>query len=340
MILTSLLPNKTLLWKEWKNSRGIGISFLGFITLFSSLTLVNEIQKYYDDIERVIYDYGMHSISKLLSFNNSGIEFGALLFVIALGAVMMGQERERNTFELMLAMPYSRREIIYNKFIVGLGLLLFTFILNAVLMNILIWGININYPFGAADIWNWAFQNVLVLGFVFTFTMLISTASGTTLGNGLLSFIFLFFPMGFMGMVFINADFWLNVSPPLLYRGFNDIGLLLTVPSYILEDDVFHMYNPALIYITLVLVAAGIYKITQYLFSINRMENNGEVLMFHQLEGIFKLGVTICFALLGGPALAKWFGLGPQPFTITGYLLTGGLLWLLTSKIIDWRKAG
>lgn len=336
MNLTSLLPNKTLLWKDLKNSSGFGLAFIGFVTLFSSIHLLNEIRKYYDYMEQGA-EYVLISISWLLSFNRFEIELGSLLFVVALGAMLMGQERERNTFELLLAMPYSRREIIYNKFIAGLGYLAAAFILNAIIMSALMQAINIEFSSTIVDVWTWALRNVLVLAFIFAFTMMISTLSGTTVGNGLLSLIFLFFPMGFTMLIFINLKFWYDVPREIM--GVLSIGELFTVPTYILHDsDIFYVYEPAFIYGLLILATMGLYKLTQYLFARNMMENNGEVLIFPQLEGLFKLGVTVCFALLGGPLLAHWLQLGSQLVLILGYLFTGGLFWVLINKIIDWRR--
>ncbi len=67
------------------------------------------------------------------------------------------------------------------------------------------------------------------------------------------------------------------------------------------------------------------------------MENNGEVLMFSRIEGFFKLGVAVCFALLIGPMVMYRWDPGISTAVIV-YLLVGGLFWLAVNGIINWRK--
>ncbi|MDI6711036.1 MAG: ABC transporter permease subunit [Thermoanaerobacterales bacterium] len=341
MSFTALWPNKTLLWKEWMNTSTITAFFVGFITYISSYTLFNEIMLFREMAARDISASGgayLHfTTADLVWFNRAFEALGSVLFVIALAAVMVGQERDRKTFDLLLAMPYSRREVIYNKFLFGFGLLLAVFVLNALIMTVLI-AVNPGIvPFDPARVWEWALRNVLVLGFVFAFTMFISSMSGTTLGNGLLALIFLFFPVGITALIAFNMDAVFHLYTNELVNLLWEIGQRLTVPAYILGIGYYEDDNLMYVYGLVILATWVLYKLTQYLFARNQMENNGEVLMFGRMEGFFKLGVAVCFALLIGPmVMHRW---NPGVFTaIVVYLLVGGAFWLLVSGIINWRK--
>lgn len=349
MALNKFLPNRALVWKEWRSSRAfIGI-FLGYVTFVSSIKFINEILDYLNLLRQGVFNetqgvtYLMHQTGDMLSFREPGYAFGAILFTIALAAIMMGLERDQNTFNLLLSMPFSRREIIYNKFIVGLGQLLAVFGLNALIMTVIVWANpDIPFTFGAAEIWAWAWRNMLVLSFVFTFTMLISSLSGTTLGNMLLALIFLFFPFGIFALIAINAQYWIKFITPRFWYGVDQAlmkaGMLLTVPGYIMDDTI-NQYNLWLIYGLLIILAGGFYLLTQHLFARNPLENNGEVLMFEQLEGFFKTGVAVCFALLGGPLLMHLLDISHQAIAIVSYFCVGGTFWILVNKLIKWRKA-
>ncbi|RJX18326.1 MAG: hypothetical protein C4575_10915 [Desulforudis sp.] len=340
MSFTALWPNKALLWKEWMNTSVIAAFFVGIITYVSSYTLLNEILLFRELAESgnsYLMTFETHDLLWHMA-NKAVVALGSILFMIALAAVMVGQERGHNTFDLLLAMPYSRREVIYNKFLFGFGLLLAVFVLNTLIMTVLI-AVNpgIDFPFGIADVWTWALRSVLVLGFVFAFTLFISSMSGTTLGNGLLALIFLFFPIGMTSLIIVNVEFLHLLNDHRSVDSLLNTGMLLTVPTYIMGSHVFEEYNPTYVYGLLFLSTLVLYQLTQYLFARNHMENNGEVLMFSRIEGFFKLGVAVCFALLVAPiVMHRW---DPGIFTaIIVYLVVGVSFWLLVNGIINWRR--
>jgi hypothetical protein len=247
-------------------------------------------------------------------------------------------------------MPYSRRDILFNKVVVGLGQILIIVGVNAFLMTLLVWvNPGVPFPFGTPDIWGWALHSFLVLTFVFCFTVLIATVSGTTLGNGVLAMIFLFFPAGLYALLEINAYYWISLHswdyahPPywIWPSLFSDIALLATVPVWIIDFNALAKYNPAYLYGALVVLSAGAYALARFLFTKNPLENNGEVLVFERLEGIFKVGVVVCFALLGGPLLTALAGIhNPGALVLSlCYLLAGGVTWFLTNRLLEWRRA-
>ncbi len=343
MGLSKFLPNKTLIWKEWLNNWAFFSIFLGLVTFATSVTLFNEITTYLDELERGIItgDYfNSYAIYRILSFSDALLGFISVLLTIILAALMVGHERDHNTFNLLLAMPYSRRDLIYNKFVLGLGQVLTIFVFNALVMTVLVWAYSsIPFPFDATAIWAWALRSIVVLSFIFAFTMFISSISGTTLGNGILSLIFLFFPMGFPALIAVHLDYWTAQSAWNLIYDSKEIGFLLTVPTYIMDNIVLGHANLPLIYGVLVLLTGILYQLTKYLFARNRLENNGEVLMFEQLEGFFKLGVAVCFALLGGPLVINIFRMQATPsFVLISNVLMGVIFWFLVNWIIKWRK--
>lgn len=340
MSLRTLWPNRTLLWKEWHNTLTVTTLFFGFTTYAASYTLLNEIMLF-KDLARTGDQYWMHFTTMDLLGHDSSKALVALvsvLFLVALGAGMIGLERSHDTFDLLLAMPYSRRQVMHNKFLFGLGVLAAVFVANALLMTLLVTtNPGIPFPFEAAHIWVWAWRTVLVLAFVFAFTLLISSASGTILGNVFMSVIFLAFPLGVTGLVAMNVDF-LNL--PLhqhFEQGIITLGGVLTVPSYIMGYRIYEDYSPAYVYPLLLLAILGVYLLTQYVFARNHMENNGEVLMFSRLEGIFKLGVAVCFALLVVP-IALHQQRPELPAALVAYLVVGAVFWLLVSWVINVRR--
>ncbi len=352
MNLKKFWPNKTLAWKDWKNSGLLFALFFGFATYVTTLALQNIITIYLrrgETLPEGHYWHGFQILAARLSSADPLVGIGLVLFTVALAAMTVGQERDRETLGLLLAMPYSRRDILFSKVVVGLGQILIIVGVNALLMTLLVWvNPDVPFPFGTPDIWGWALHSFLVLTFVFCFTVLIATVSGTTLGNGVLALIFLFFPAGLYALLEMNAYYWFislgeYAHPPYwIWRDlFFNIALLATVPAWVIDFNALGKYNPVYLYGALVVLSAGAYALARFLFAKNPLENNGEVLVFERLESIFKVGVVVCFALLGGPLLTALAGIHvPGPLVLSlCYLLAGGVTWFLTNRLLEWRRA-
>ncbi len=359
MDLNKLLPNKTLLWKEWKNNGILMVVFALIVTQRSTYDLLKAIFLHHKAIRQglhtsageVLYSYLMFNIGDFLTFqsySNAATAIIFMFFVVILGAFMVGRERDHKTYDLLLGLPYSRFDIMHNKFVMGLGLLVTIFALNAALMSLLVLlNSGIDFPFGVSEIWSWAGINIVVLGFIFAFTMLISSLSGTTIGNVLLSFIFLFFPAGLISLVALNFDFW-NLFDFVhkynsIFKGLSEFGIALTAPLYLMEISIINEVFRVPGYIIMFILIFALYYITQKLFSGNRLENNGEVLMFQETEGFFKMGVVACFTLLLGPVFLYILGVNRvYDYLILGalsYLLSGILVWYLVNLLIKSRRA-
>lgn len=353
MDFTKLLPNKTLLWKEWKNNGILIIVFALFVSYVSSYSLIKGILSYYYLEQGYVlegFSYMIYEIRYLLSFESDFCfmaEFVFIFFTVMLGALMVGRERDHKTYDLLLGLPYSRFDIIHNKFIAGLGQLFIVFTFNALIMTVLVLANSeISFPFGIGDIWYWAFVNVIVLSYIFAFTMFISSLSGTTLGNGLLSYIFLFFPAGIVALLALNLDFWnidfWNSSLSAWASFIGEFMVSLTPPLYLLGkdllDEIYHVPGYVIMF-TLVFV---LYYFTQRLFARNRLENNGEVLVFEETEGFFKAGVVVCFTLLCGPIVLYLLGIqrvyNHHFMGIFGYLIVGVVFWFLVNWLVKSRK--
>ena len=81
--------------------------------------------------------------------------------------------------------------------------------------------------------------------------------------------------------------------------------------------------------------------LAKLLFDRNKMERNGEVLMFGNLEKIFRYGVTVCTILLLGPFFGTLiFAAGNIPALIVGYIISALLGWFITGYLIKRNRVG
>jgi ABC-2 type transport system permease protein len=357
MLLDRYLPHKTLFWKDWKTSLPVFIPFFLFVTFATTFFLQIEViggRGFIGPWPGFVY------FENRLHANDPWMGAAMFLLAVALAAVPLGQERERETLGLLLSMPYSRQDILFSKVVVGLMQILITLVLNALLMSLLTWANpEINYVFGLPEIWGWAGHSFLVLTFIFCFTLLIATVSGTTWGNYILALIFLWFPMGFFMLLFINFSIWIDL-PDFLDYPKHPFGLLIdslsnfaelkTIPLWLMAfNELIINQSPTgiatrlvlpYLYGLLAIFSVGLYALAQFLFARNPLEKDGEVLVFERLEGFFKLGVIACFTLLAGPMVASLFARGDEfrLFLIPSYLVAGVGTWYLVNRLLLWRR--
>lgn len=360
MALNRYLPHKTLLWKDWKTSLPVFVPFFLVVTFATTFFLQTEI---IGGREFIGPWPGFAYFENRLHANDPWMGAAMFLLTVALAAMTLGQERERETLGLLLAMPYSRQDILFSKVVVGLMQILITLVLNALLMSLLVWANpGINYFFGLPEIWGWAGHSFLVLTFIFCFTVLIATVSGTTWGNYILALIFLWFPIGFFMLLFMNFSIWIDIPMeqfddpiPLLRLSIESLfslAYLKTIPLWLIAFNDLIINQAAAriggrlvlpyLYGLLAILSVGLYALAQFLFARNPLEKDGEILVFERLEGFFKLGVIICCTLLVGPMVAVGvFGrLGEEfkLFLIPCYLVAGVGTWHLVNRLLLWRR--
>jgi ABC-2 type transport system permease protein len=357
MALNRYLPHKTLLWKDWKTSLPVFVPFFLVVTFATTFFLQTEI---IEGREFIGPWPGFVYFENRLHANDPWMGAAMFLLTVALAAVPLGQERERETLGLLLAMPYSRQDILFSKVVVGLMQILITLILNALLMSLLVWANpGINYFFGLPEIWGWAGHSFLVLTFIFCFTVLIATVSGTTWGNYILALIFLWFPIGFFMLLFMNFSIWIDFPDYLVFQKYpfwlsieslGHLAELKTIPLWLIAfNDLIINQSAAgiggrlvvpYLYGLLAILSLGLYALAQFLFARNPLEKDGEVLVFERLEGFFKLGVIACFTLLAGPMVASLFARGDEIrlFLIPSYLVAGVGTWYLINRLLLWRR--
>ncbi|MBS3975880.1 MAG: hypothetical protein KGZ75_04005, partial [Syntrophomonadaceae bacterium] len=196
--------------------------------------------------------------------------------------------------------------------------------------------------------------------FIFCFTVLIATVSGTTWGNYILALIFLWFPVGFFMLLYMNFRIWIDIPMeqfddpiPLLrltIEALFSLAYLKTIPLWLIafNDLIIHQAAAGIggrlvvpyLYGLLAFLSLGLYALAQFLFARNPLEKDGEVLVFERLEGFFKLGVIACFTLLAGPMVASLFARGDEIrlFLIPSYLVAGVGTWYLINRLLLWRR--
>ncbi len=335
--------NKTLFKKDWKMTRWVVyiVAIMLFFTMTMGVISVNSnYQKLLKDVKENPEDYGDFDVKEygesLKGYIKnrfkflSGMESFLIIFMpIAIAALLFGEEKRRKTFDVLATMPFTRREIFFNKLIVAIINNILPIIINALIMAIALAlgdGLQDFYSIDLVRSWLGAniFRTFITLGFSFLF----ATLTGTTISQVVLTMIFFVFPCGFMGLIDFNMDIW-GYGFQVIEEYFNSV-IKYTLPFIVSSIDnipiAFHLISGILMFI-----------FSKILFDRNKLERNGETLEFEGLETFFKVGVSICVGLLMGPI----FGGINQDYSvliIIGYVVGVVLGWLAANYSIRLNK--
>ncbi len=311
------VTNKALLWKEWRQNRW---KFLGALIIMSFTPIINTVQYWlmpssYGSSE-VYWSQGILRI--LVYGSENSIEFWGMFVALGLGALMLGQERESHALEFIAAAPFSRRQIIVTKFILGTMVIVGIMLINALFMILAASLLPALYTVGMVI--KWFLLTTVTLLVIFSFTLMLSTVTGNVLAAGGISLLFLFLPMLLQGMVvgvfrslgFIGANSGIeNLSEV--------IAKYVTIPRYLeypagfytpevgrllyqktLPPDYWGIVSILLLAIVLFLVLAV------FLFERNPLEKRGEILMFGNFKRILQVSLAILTAWMGASIVIQY----------------------------------
>lgn len=229
--------------------------------------------------------------------------------VIIIGTFAIGIDIMGRKYESLSAMPFKREEIIFTKWIMAALTVVIPILLSFVVMSVVyirnkdLLEIYMNWNM----IFQWALLNSLTYLFIVTFIMLIQSLSGKNVLGGVVGSIFLVLPMGLSMLISeLLRVFALN-SNVLSQEQYSNIVQRIEVIAF---NTFFSVYNLDLSNnsmassykksIILALVILVLVFLLVYAFKRIPLERNGYIVVFKPLEVIFKIGLSICFGLLGG----------------------------------------
>ncbi|WP_077368519.1 ABC transporter permease subunit [Anaerosalibacter sp. Marseille-P3206] len=354
MYLKTLPFNKSLFKKDLKMIIPIIIIVAIIMFFVTTLPITTAYQRYKDEItfyESEGYEYNEDEIleSRIRDVNyqledvNEFYPIIVIVVPVVVAAILFGEEKRRKTFEVLSTMPFTRYEIFFSKLLVALVAIVFPFLLNGLIMLLaLVLNSNLRIFYSAIQVLTWIIKFIYYQLPFLSFAFLFGTLAGTTIAQFILTAIFLVFPMGFTYLLFSNISCWLR-SGFWRLSGFSDIW------DKVAEYSFFEVFNSSyrgskhyIYYITLSIV---LFIISKILFDKNKIERSGETLEFENIETFFKVGVTVCTALLMG-LISVWIFEDltyhvyayKSIFLVLGYIVGGLLGWYLSKLSIKFNR--
>lgn len=317
--------NKYIILEDLKRYWGVGVFY--FLALFFEGPL------------KIIFLFSNpnstpnRTIERFLNFKYA--DFQVMLsigFPILLAMLIYRYLQQSKSTNVMHSFPVTRKELFNSHCIAGTLLLFFpVVVISIILMTILgannDGGLFFKEIFTISSILKWAGITIITNTVGYFISSLVAMISGMTLIQGILSFIFMFLPIGLGTLMIINFDqiiygFTVNRD------GFDDL-IMTIVPITTLMSDV---TIDAGIILWYALLALTLYIVAYYFYKKRDLESASDPIAFDILKPIFKYGVTFCGMILGG---AYFYGMEKNNLWLyIGYFIGAFLGYIIAEMII------
>ncbi|MCB2360028.1 ABC transporter permease subunit [Clostridium estertheticum] len=352
----SKILNKALFYKEWINVKWITILTIVVLLFYKAdgvISLLNQNKMY------MKYN-GVIRTDKWINeglYGGSSYYFVMVFVVIILAISLFVGEKTSETEGFIVSMPFTRKEIMLNKWLIGVLSLLISFIVTYIFLS-LFYFVNINElnttlnPY--SDIVKWFFMDTFQYICIFTFIMLIQAVMGNSIVSGMVGGIILgvptFISMVVQELVIIHYRdnqsisiildkiyYWVNIYS---YNVAKQKSFYPNPAENINQDyyQNFYYSNYKSKLLVLFLLTCLFLFLANLAYKKRNIEYNLRLIAFKNLEPVFIGGVAICSGILviaikgiGNQRLSE-FGIYFVIFTIIGYFISKLLLKVLSSR--------
>ncbi|MFD3158812.1 ABC transporter permease subunit (plasmid) [Haloimpatiens sp. FM7330] len=346
--------NKSLFYKEWINVKYITILTTLILLYFKFFGVISELNLNKMNIKEngEIWTNRWFNNGLFVRFSY----FYVMVFIIILLAIVLFLgEKNSQTQGFIASMPFTRKEIIINKWIVGTFSIVISFGITYIALS-LFYAANLNAidttlnPY--SDIVKWFFIDVFQYVCIFTFIMFMQTIMGNSIVSSIVGGIILLVPYFIIGILneiaYKTIEFQENNY---ICSIFAKLKAWLTIYQYNFPQqewydngkDMFRTfyYTNYELKLVILFILTCLFLYLAYVFYKKRnLEYNLRLLAFKKLEPVFMCGFTVCAGLFIGAILGFGYSSNLNMFwlfTITG-CIAGYFISKILVKTLSWGK--
>lgn len=313
--------NKEVFIQDFRN---VGwVSLLFFVGLF--FTVPVKILFVFSNKERYVNSYVFNEMKNVFLINWPLQVMLYFVVPILLAVFLFRYLHVKAQVDMVHSFPVTRTQLYVQHMTSGLLLLWTPILVIALIILLLIQPLDATSYISYTEVFEWFGTIVLFETFMFTFGVFMGMLTGISAVQGILSYIFLFFPFGFSMLLIMNMKKWFY-GLPANYLIFDQLLYYspLTRLPLIIEKDLMGM--EVFIYLFFII---GFSMFSAILYKRRPLEMASHAIAFSQLKPLFKYGVAFCFMLLGGlyfteleqTAQTSWVYFGYVTFSIIGYFI-------------------
>lgn len=343
----SKIINRALFYKEWINVRWVTLLTIIMLLFFKGYGVMSALNQ-----NKMFIKYNSGKLNDRWFHNGllgpKSYFFIMIFIVIVLAIILFIGEKTSETQGFIASMPFTRKEIILAKWIVGTLSILISFAVTYIFLS-LFYVANINgldtalNPY--SDIVRWFFMDTFQYICIFTFIMLVQAVMGNAIVSGIVGGMLLIVPY-FIASVLQTVIERFYTHTQYIFTFFYKICNWVTSYTYILthpdwvnvETNTTIQNNTyRLELLTFFILTCLFLYLTYISYKKRNLEYNLRLIVFKNLEVVFIGGVAVCLGFLAGYAFSgeslSSFGICFVAFTVIGYFISK-----LSLKVLSLRK--
>lgn len=273
-------------------------------------------------------------VKSVMGITGSEIQFIlAISYPVLLSILIYRYLQQSRSATLMHSFPITRKELFHSHNIAGFLLISIPILINTIVL-LIIWmtynGDNATFIeiFTASRILTWMGVLLLVNFIVYLMGSTIAMITGISMIQGILSMIFLFFPIGLGELIRRNFEqliygFAINLN------NYNNTAASMSPGIGLLSGD---SIDGSMI-IWYLILGVILYLVSYYLYQKRQLERASDSIAFKIMKPIFKYGVTFCTMLLLGAYFSSL--MKTTLWLYVGYGIGGFLGYIIAEMIIQ-----
>jgi ABC-type transport system involved in multi-copper enzyme maturation permease subunit len=342
--------SKALFYKEWKNIRWITI----FMTLSLIFFKINPIMAKVDLLKKgratILSIYGGEHWFNFALLGGENVLFVLAFFVLVIALVLISfqGERQGGTADLLVSMPFTRRQQIFTKWVAGVLALAISF---AVALLFLTAFYQFNTRWIIDPYWiipQWVLLHFLFYLSVFSFLLFVQTVMGQNLAAGVVGVISMMVPWYLLSVIpyYLQVHFNWSYREPVIQTMSSLSGYVFWFELIDARYDWASHIIPYYFYsnfwgkvILMLALIAIFYLLAEKAFRRNALEKNGQLLMFGFLEPVLIWGFALCLGLLFGLFFGRGYSDG-SIMAVDVFLVGGTILgyWLAKKTVLFYQR--
>ncbi|MED4460956.1 hypothetical protein [Metabacillus fastidiosus] len=264
---------------------------------------------------------------------------GQLMFLFTLpviaGIFLFRYLQTEASVDMTHSFPVKRNVHYFSHIISGVFMLVLPIVITAAFAFIITkWDAGFNKIFTFPELLSWIGIASLLTVFLFLLTVLVGMITGISVVQGILTYVFLFLPIGILSLLNLNLGQMLFGFSSSYYL-YENLEVLSPFMRFMEIASKPFSSVELIIYciLTIIFLIAG-----KIIYDRRHLERAGDAIVFPYLKPVFKYGMTFCTMLLSG-AYFSTIQDGSTGWLIFGYI-SGSIIGYIIAEIIlqkSWR---
>lgn len=352
------IMNKALFYKEWINVRWVTLLTIIVLLYFKFYGVISALNQNTACIKQTGRVWTNRWFNNGL-FIKSNYFFVMIFVIILLSVILFTSDKSSETQGFVASMPFTRKEIILNKWIVGVLSILVSFVVTYIFLS-LFYVANTNSLDTAlnpySDIVRWFFMDTFQYICIFTFMMLAQTVMGNSIVSAVVGGIIFEVPFlvtaivqdivmktlkysweDFRIVAIQRVEGWLNIY------SYNSPNQLWVNPAKNTVNDLYRTfyYNDYGSKLLILFILTCLFlDLASVSYKRRNLEYNLRLIVFKNLEPLFVWGIALCSGLSAGITLGfgynseslRSFWIVAAIFTVVGYFISKLLIKIFSAK--------